>query len=125
MQRYEYKVIPAPRRGTKSREAKTNEDRFALTLSLLMNDLGRDGWDYVRAETLPTEERAGFTKTRVVEQTVLIFRRSLAGPAALVNPAEGGVAAFRPQAAAEAATPRLGPAVEPAPGQAPSIGRAE
>lgn len=119
MQRHEYKVIPAPRRGTKSREAKTNEDRFALTLSNLMNELGRDGWDYVRSETLPTEERAGFTKTRVVEQTVLIFRRTL-GAVAGTEPL-----ALRPvPAPAEAPAPRLGPAVEPAPGPAPSL-RAE
>lgn len=117
MSRHEYKVIPAPRRGTKSREAKTNEDRFALTLSNLMNELGRDGWEYVRSETLPTEERAGFTKTRVVEQTVLIFRRTL-GAAQVAEPV-----ALRP-VPAEAPTPRLGPAVEPAPGLAPSL-RAE
>ncbi|PLL12997.1 DUF4177 domain-containing protein [Tabrizicola sp. TH137] len=124
MPRHEYKVIPAPRRGTKSREAKTSEDRFALTLSNVMNDLGRDGWEYVRAETLPTEERAGFTKTRVVEQTVLIFRRSLAGPGALVAaPAEPG--ALRLTAAEAVPTPRLGPAVEPVPGPAPTLGRAE
>ena len=118
MQRYEYKVIPAPRRGTKSREAKTTEDRFALTLSTLMNDLGRDGWEYLRAETLPTEERAGFTKTRVVEQTMLIFRRPMGQSA---SPAVEG-----PKAISEPApTPRLGPAVEPAPGPAPAIGKAE
>ena len=121
MQRYEYKVIPAPRRGTKSREAKSSEDRFALTLSLLMNDLGRDGWEYHRAETLPAEERAGFTKTKTVEQTVLIFRRTLAGPGGLVTPA----VALGPTEAAAPATPRLGPAVEPPPGPAPAIGRAD
>lgn len=121
MPRHEYKVIPAPRRGTKSREAKTTEDRFALTLSNLMNELGRDGWEYVRAETLPTEERAGFTKTRVVEQTVLIFRRTLAGPGALVaGTGEGGLRTV----AAEVPTPRLGPAVEPTPGPTPAL-RAE
>lgn len=122
MPRHEYKVIPAPRRGTKSREAKSTEDRFALTLSNLMNELGRDGWEYVRAETLPTEERAGFTKTRVVEQTVLIFRRTLAGPGALV--AGAGEAGPLRAVAAEPPTPRLGPAVEPAPGPAPVL-RAE
>ena len=116
MQRHEYKVIPAPRRGTKSREAKTNEDRFALTLSTLMNDLGRDGWEYVRSETLPTEERAGFMKTRTVEQTMLIFRR----------PTDRSDAPAAPRAIpADAPAPRLGPAVEPAPGPAPSVGPAE
>lgn len=122
MQRHEYKVIPAPRRGTKSREAKTNEDRFALTLSNLMNELGRDGWEYVRSETLPTEERAGFMKTRVVEQTMLIFRRTMDRPAVL-GATLTDVAA--PKAiAAEAPAPRLGPAVEPPPGNAPAL-RAE
>ena len=122
MQRHEYKVIPAPRRGTKSREAKTNEDRFALTLSNLMNELGRDGWEYVCSETLPTEERAGFMKTRVVEQTMLIFRRTMDRPAVL-GATLTDVAA--PKAiAAEAPAPRLGPAVEPPPGNAPAL-RAE
>lgn len=119
MQRHEYKVIPAPRRGTKSREAKTNEDRFALTLSNVMNELGRDGWEYVRSETLPTEERAGFMKTRVVEQTMLIFRRVQDRPAALAATLTE-VAAPKP-IAAEAPAPRLGPAVEPAPGNAPAL----
>ncbi|MBD1206594.1 MAG: DUF4177 domain-containing protein [Rhodobacteraceae bacterium] len=123
MPRHEYKVIPAPRRGTKSREAKSTEDRFALTLSNLMNELGRDGWEYVRSETLPTEERAGFMKTRVVEQTMLIFRRTLAG--VVVGAAEPGLRPVAAPIVAEAPTPRLGPAVEPAPGPAPSLGRAE
>jgi len=124
MQRHEYKVVPAPRRGTKSREAKTTEDRFALTLSTLMNELGRDGWEYLRAETLPCEERAGFTKTRIVEQTMLVFRRPLSGSAALAATLTDHPAA--PKAiAAEAPAPRLGPAVEPPPGAAPTIGKAE
>ena len=120
MQRHEYKVIPAPRRGTKSREARTNEDRFALTLSTLLNDLGRDGWDYVRSETLPTEERAGFMKTRVVQQTMLIFRRPLDRPAV---PAD--LPSARRAIPTDAPAPRLGPAVDPAAGPAPSVGPAE
>ncbi len=123
MQRHEYKVVPAPRRGTKSREAKTHEDRFALTLSNLMNELGRDGWEYVRSETLPTEERAGFMKTRVVEQTMLIFRRAMDRPAILAATLSDAAVAPKP-IVAEAPVPRLGPAVEPPPGNAPSL-RAE
>ena len=30
MQRFEFKVIPAPKRGEKARGVKTTEDRFAL-----------------------------------------------------------------------------------------------
>ncbi len=118
MQRYEYKVIPAPRRGTKSREAKSTEDRFALTLSTLMNDLGRDGWEYQRAETLPCDERSGFTGVKTSEQIMLVFRRVLAAPVM-----SGPAVVAAPAVASP--TPRLGPAVEPVAGPAPAIGKAE
>ncbi|MGB2891523.1 MAG: DUF4177 domain-containing protein, partial [Albidovulum sp.] len=47
MQTYEYKVVPAPARSEKVRGAKTPADRFAQTLATVMNDLARDGWEYV------------------------------------------------------------------------------
>ncbi len=40
MPRYEYKVVPSPRKGEKARDAKTTPDRFALALTSLMNKLG-------------------------------------------------------------------------------------
>lgn len=116
MQRYEYKVIPAPRKGEKSRGVKTIEDRFALTLTVVMNDLGRDGWDYVRADTLPVDERAGFTGgTKTSFQNVLVFRRLIE--------AEAGVAPKLLTVEDAPATPRLGPAEVPA-GVAPALGPA-
>ena len=78
MQRYEYKVVPAPKRGEKARGVKSTEDRFALTLTQMMNDLGADGWDYVRADTLPCDERSGLTGTRTTFQNMLVFRRIIA-----------------------------------------------
>ena len=75
---YEYKVIPAPQRGDKVRGARTTEDRFAQTLTATMNAQARDGWEYVRSETLPSEERAGFTKRRTVYVNLLVFRRQMA-----------------------------------------------
>ncbi|MEZ5778392.1 MAG: DUF4177 domain-containing protein [Paracoccaceae bacterium] len=75
MQVYEYKVVPAPNRGEKTRDAKTPVDRFAATLAGVMNALGRDGWEYLRADTLPSEERSGFTKKVTVYHSVLVFRR--------------------------------------------------
>ena len=57
MPRYEFKVVPAPRRGEKARGLKTTEERFAQALTTLMNSLGREGWDYVRADTLPCGNR--------------------------------------------------------------------
>ena len=78
MQRYEYRVVPAPRRGEKAKGVRTVPERFANALSLLMNEMARGGWDYLRTDTLPCEERAGLTGSRTVFQTMLVFRRDLA-----------------------------------------------
>ena len=74
---FEYKVIPAPRRGDKARGAKTTADRFAAALTQVMNDLGRDGWEYLRSDTLPCEERVGLTGKATAFQHMLVFRRTL------------------------------------------------
>ena len=78
MQRYEYKVVPSPRKGEKARGAKTTPERFALALTTLMNQLGRDGWEYLRADTLPCDERVGLTGTKTTFQNMLVFRRGVA-----------------------------------------------
>ena len=78
MSSYEYTVIPAPARGEKTKGAKTGIDRFAATLTEVLNDMARDGWDYVRAETLPAEERSGLTGRSTVYHNLLVFRRALA-----------------------------------------------
>lgn len=79
MQRYEYKVIASPRRGVKAKGAKTNRDRFANALSELMNAEAKEGWEYQRAESLPSEEKPGLLKAAVeIYQSVLVFRREIA-----------------------------------------------
>jgi hypothetical protein len=90
MTQFEYKVVPAPVRAEKVRGVKTVQDRFAATLAAVMNDLGRDGWEYLRADTLPVEERMGFTGRQTVFQNMLIFRRVIA---AAVPPQTLGMAA--------------------------------
>ena len=77
MTRYEYKVVPAPDRGQKAKGVKRPEDRFALALAEVMNRLGAEGWDYIRADILPTQERAGLTSKQTVYHNLLIFRRPL------------------------------------------------
>jgi len=118
MQRYEFKVIPAPRRGEKLRGVKTTEDRFALALTNVMNEQGRDGWDYVRADTLPVDERVGFTGTKTSFHNMLVFRRVLEADAGL--PATTRLITSDPVVPVG---PRLGPA-EPPVGAAPQIGPA-
>lgn len=83
MQRYEYRVVPAPKRAERVKGVKSTQDRFAHALTQLMNDLGRDGWDYQRADTLPCEERVGLTGRTTAFQHMLVFRRAI-GPAEVV-----------------------------------------
>ncbi|MCF3581107.1 DUF4177 domain-containing protein [Planktothrix agardhii 1811] len=121
MQRFEFKVIPAPKRGEKARGVKTTEDRFALALTNLMNELGAEGWDYVRADALPCEERSGFTSTKTTFQNVLVFRRAIPSLSAEA-PASTRLLL---QDSEPPAPPRLGPADTPPPGNAPSLGPAK
>ncbi len=73
--RYEYKVVPAPPRGEKIKGVKGAEARFAMTIEALMNDQAADGWEYLRADTLPSEERHGLTNTTTTFRNLLVFRR--------------------------------------------------
>ncbi len=122
MPQFEYKVVPAPRRGEKAREAKTTEERYALALTNLMNEMGRDGWQYLRADTLPVDERVGFTGTKTSYQNMLVFQRDVVASARVE--AVAAAARILSVDAGPAATPKLGPAEKPAAGVAPAIGPA-
>ena len=74
---FEYKVVPAPAKGTKAKGVKAVEDRFALTVEELLNEMGAQGWEYQRADTLPSIERSGLTGSTTNWRHVLVFRRSL------------------------------------------------
>lgn len=88
MPRYEFRVIPAPRRGEKAPGLRTTEDRFANSLEQAMNEMGEDGWDYVRTDILPCEERGLTGKRTITDQAMMVFRREIGtGP----NPEDEGV----------------------------------
>ncbi|MEM7723669.1 MAG: DUF4177 domain-containing protein [Pseudomonadota bacterium] len=74
MPTYEYKVVPAPEKAPKVKGLKGAE-RFAHAVETLMTALGADGWQYVRADSLPETERSGLAKTRTTQRNLLIFRR--------------------------------------------------
>lgn len=76
--RYEYKVVPAPEQGKKGKGIKTAKGRQAFALESLMNELGADGWEYMRADTLPFTERVGLTGRTTSYQNMLVFRRVIA-----------------------------------------------
>jgi hypothetical protein len=51
-----------------------------------MNGMAGYGWEYQRAETLPSIERAGLTGTTTEWRNVLVFRRLRAGDAEEFQP---------------------------------------
>lgn len=87
MPQYQYRVISAPNRGVKAKGVKTPEDRFSHALEEVMNRMAVEGWEYQRAETLPSVERSGLTSTTTNWRNVLVFRKlmeeELAAPADL------------------------------------------
>lgn len=130
---YEYKVVPAPQKGTKARGVKAPEGRFALTIEQVLNRLGADGWEYQRAELLPSEEKSGLTSSTVNWRNVLIFRRAVAEEAAEpaaepvemaeempeARPGEPAEAAEEPAAEAPDGSPQVTPFRRPVPGFMP------
>lgn len=114
---FEYKVIPAPSRGQRGKGVKGAEARFAHALEIVMNDMAAEGWEYQRAETLPSEERSGLTGTTTTFRNVLVFRR----------PRASDVAPFQPrllEADTENDAPRALPAGDVS-AQAPEAGAGE
>ncbi len=84
MPRYEYKLVPAPEKASKHKGLK-GAANFAATLEDILNELGAEGWHYLRADTLPQEERSGLTSRVTTYRNLLVFQRELpeveAGPA--------------------------------------------
>lgn len=74
---YEYHVIPAPTKGQKDKGAKTPDQRYALALAAELNAQAAEGWEFLRAEVLPTQERQGLKGTKTVFVNMLVFRREV------------------------------------------------
>lgn len=73
MHDHDYRVLPAPDRAAKT--SAKGEDAHARALADVLNAEARQGWEFVRAETLPMKERTGLTGTRMGFRTLLVFRR--------------------------------------------------
>jgi len=98
---YEYKVVPAPARGLKAKGVKTAEDRFANALQTAMNELAVDGWEYLRADTLPCEQREGLLSKTTVYQNMLVFRRAKVTARPVKQPPQPPVTPPRPKTGEE------------------------
>jgi len=75
MPRYQYKVVPAPTKGLKAKGLKGAEARFSNALGQVMNEMATAGWEYQRAETLPSTERSRLTGSTTEWRNVLVFRQ--------------------------------------------------
>lgn len=80
MSHYEYRVVPAPSKGLKARGVKTPEGRFANAVQSVLNLQGDEGWEYLRAELLPSDERTGLASSTTNWRNVLVFRRLVGQP---------------------------------------------
>lgn len=89
MPRYEYKLVPAPEKASKHKGLK-GAANFAATLEDILNAMGAEGWHYLRADTLPQEERSGLTSKVTTYRNLLVFQRELpeveADPAPVAPP---------------------------------------
>ncbi len=123
MQRYEYQVLPAPRKGEKARGLKTGEERFAFALTGLMNRMGAEGWEYQRADTLPMDERVGLTGSKTTFQSLLVFRRPAEDMGSEVVETTSGQLRITSLEPGTVGSPLLGAAFQPT-GAAPALGPA-
>ncbi|MEY2956823.1 MAG: hypothetical protein RLZ26_1000 [Pseudomonadota bacterium] len=117
-QEHDYRVIPAPARGEKAKGVKGPAEQFAHALTQTMNRMAAEGWEYLRAETLPCEERDGWFGRKTTQRHMLVFRRPVrnAAPAAApATPAPAALPLAGPSLAAPAsvAAPSLTPASTP------------
>ncbi|QMU58099.1 MAG: DUF4177 domain-containing protein [Boseongicola sp.] len=87
MSSFEYQAVPAPVQAIKIKGVKSVDDRFARTISDVLNEMAADGWEFLRAETLPCEERKGLKGTQKSFQNLLIFKREIHGAAQATTPA--------------------------------------
>ena len=105
---HEYLVLPAPRRAPRIKGVRDPAERFAMAVSEVMNDAGREGWEYLRTDTLPMEAGGGwFSRPAAVPQELLVFRRPIEAAAPAEEPAVEAPSFSRPGA-------RRDPPAEPA-----------
>ncbi|MEM9063652.1 MAG: hypothetical protein AAGD13_24605 [Pseudomonadota bacterium] len=73
---YEYKCVGAPEKAKRRRGAKTRSDRVAATMQDIIAAEAVGGWEYLRTDLIPVEEKNGFfSRAHEVHRAVLIFRR--------------------------------------------------
>lgn len=89
--RYEYRVVPAPRKAPRSFGLKGLDARHAAAIETVINDLAAEGWEYFRADAMPRPGGDGFLGRGNGLTSLLVFRRAV-GEAAVAAPEPPGEA---------------------------------
>ncbi len=73
---YEYKTVGGPERGKQKRGAKNTIERVAAAMQDIIRREAAGGWEYVRTDLVPVEERPNLlSPKRTVHCPVVVFRR--------------------------------------------------
>lgn len=75
---FEYKCVGGPERPRRLRGTHSRSDRVAVAMQEIIGAEAVDGWEYLRTDLVPVEEKAGiFSRPQEVHRAVLIFRREV------------------------------------------------
>lgn len=110
---FEYKVIPAPVKGLKAKGVKAPEARFALGVEAAINALAAEGWEYLRSDVLPSEERQGLAGSVTHWRTLLVFRRRADRASQVDHATAGASGTIGPAPAPEVGKPAARVEAEP------------
>lgn len=74
MRKYEYKVVPVPAACLKTTGLDKGTDPVAFTVETVLNDLGVEGWEFVRSEAVSLRKGGFFGRGEILRE-VMVFRR--------------------------------------------------
>jgi hypothetical protein len=77
---FEFKTVAAPRRVKKVKGVKGRNESLAAMVEAIIHDESAGGWDYVRTDIFPIEEKPSwFSSHAEVHKGVMVFRRGVPG----------------------------------------------
>lgn len=77
MERYEYRFEIVPTKNNRYTGLAKTDDPFGQTLADAINETAKDGWEYLRTETVTETRRSGFFGTKKLQREFLVYRRQL------------------------------------------------
>lgn len=75
-QNYEYRTVPAPTRGARFKGLRSSDDAFSLTVTEMMNEQAREGWEYIRSDKLTQSRGIWPFRRSAPGRNLLVFRRA-------------------------------------------------